>query len=749
MIKSATLIFFLILLQPAFSQLSGLELADQLYEKQLYLQAEKRYSKLFARKELSDIDRFKWAKCLYVTGQYEQAEKQLESLVSHPGASPDDLMMYVHCLKRKEQYTKADRWMKVYAQRNRTDVRTKSYNNNPNYLYDILKQDKYFEIYELKASSRGVDYGAVPYPGTFDVYLLSSRRKPKVKHYSWSVVQKPSYQVFEAKQGPKFQLVSPKIFDKKMHREFEYGPMCFTNNGEWVFFTRRKNLSWRTALALSDETPRWKICVARILPDGTWGGARELAICSNDYSVGHPALSPSEDKLIYVSDQSGGVGQTDLYQMPIEILETGIIEGKSENLGRLVNTEGEELFPWFDESGNLYFSSDGHVGFGGQDVFIAFQNSFGYQSVMNLGQPINSAFNDYGLTWSEDGYSGHFSSDRNRKNTGDDLFSFEKVKSLDKHFVFEGVVTDVDRGFPLRGAIAVLYDEFDLKIGEDTTDRNGQFLFNLETKKPYSVRVRAKGYHDSLMPFLPLSEVPPLGTCEEQIPLKLNPELHLSFVVTEKQTGKPLSDVLVHVIDMRKGQEVFLMRTDENGKIRRKLPRSYFEQCLDYKVVLEKGGYLAQTFNFYHCIKSFGDIYVNDYDPMQMIRFENGLQLQDLMNWPKINVQDIEREPTAEIKALLLQIVDLANANPGMKIEFGVYESCENGLIQAERVSERKAKYLADWVKGRSYSPGQIRYRGFGFKKPVVECSCDSVEETSCTEAMHQENRRVVVRILK
>lgn len=748
MIKSAALILFLFLLQATWGQVKGLKLADQFYEKHLFIQAEKRFAKIHANGELDEINQLKWGNALFQMGDYDKAEEVLSEVISHPGASPEDIMRYVHCLKRKELYTKADRWMKVYAKLRRTDVRTKSYTNNPNYLYNLLKQDKYFEIFEVKASSRGADFGGVTYPGSFDVFLLSSRRHPTVKTHSWHLSQNAAYKLFKAKQGPKYQLVSPRIFNKKFQKGFEFGPLCFSKDGTWVFYTKRKKISWRSQLALSNKIPRWKIYVARVLPGGAWAGERELGICSDDYSVGHPALSPNEDFLIYVSDQESGVGETDLYQMPIELSETGIIEGESKNLGRLLNTEGNEQFPWFDEYGNLYFSSDGHQGFGGFDVFIAFQSSFGFQSVMNLGKPINSAFNDYGFVWSGDGYSGQFASDRSGKRTGDDLYSFELIKSLDRHFFFEGAVTDLDRGFEIPNAVAVLYDEFDLEIGRDTTEKDGMFQFSVETQRPYTAKVRAKGYHDTTIVFPPLDQVPPMGRCEEQVPLKINPELHLAFEITEKQDGEPLGEVLVHIIDLRLGQEVYLMRSNEEGIIRKKLPRSFLDTCLDFQVVLEKAGYLAQTFNFYHCIDSYGDIYVNDYDPMKMIRIENGVELQELMDWPKIDVNKIDREPTEETKKVLLKIVDLANANPGMKLEIGVYESCENGTIQAERMSERKAKYLADWVKGRAYSPGQIRSKGYGFTDPKVKCTCSPSAIVPCSEAMNEENRRVVVKII-
>ena len=152
---------------------------------------------------------------------------------------------------------------------------------------------------------------------------------------------------------------------------------------------------------------------------------RELPFNSNDYSTGHPALSPDNTRLYFVSDMAGGSGGTDLYVVDYHGDNNW---GTPVNLGREVNTEGNEMFPFMDANGNMYFASDGHEGLGGLDVFFAeMKDGIAYRGVHNLGSPINSDKDDFGLICNAERSSGYFSSNRKQGIFDDNIYGFTKT----------------------------------------------------------------------------------------------------------------------------------------------------------------------------------------------------------------------------------------------------------------------------------------------------------------------------------
>ena len=171
------------------------------------------------------------------------------------------------------------------------------------------------------------------------------------------------------------------------------------------------------------------------LVNGSWYNVEELPFNSNDYSIGHPALSPDGKTLYFVSDMPGGLGATDIYKVTVD----GSIYGTPVNLGRSINTEGRETFPFVSDDNRLYFASDGHVGLGGLDLFVSELkddnavlnlNETRVGDVFNLGKPINSPFDDFTFITNSATGLGYFASNREGGLGYDDIYSFKSIKPL-------------------------------------------------------------------------------------------------------------------------------------------------------------------------------------------------------------------------------------------------------------------------------------------------------------------------------
>ncbi len=208
----------------------------------------------------------------------------------------------------------------------------------------------------------------------------------------------------------------PRVFNQSFHD----GPLCFNRAMDEVFINRTIELNDRgrhdTALV---HTHLIKIFHA-VKHEGKWNKPEPFFLNNGNYSVGHPALSPDGNTLYFVSDNEGGCGGTDIWSC------TRNANRWSEpvNLGKTINTPGNEMFPFVDLNGDLYFASDGHPGFGGLDIFVAKKSGSGWEAPVNLGQPVNSPSDDFAFAFMPGQSQGTFSSNRPGGLGNDDIYCF-------------------------------------------------------------------------------------------------------------------------------------------------------------------------------------------------------------------------------------------------------------------------------------------------------------------------------------
>ncbi|MGA3013096.1 MAG: hypothetical protein ABSD71_03560, partial [Bacteroidales bacterium] len=204
------------------------------------------------------------------------------------------------------------------------------------------------------------------------------------------------------------------------------GPATFSKDGNEVFITRTiKSTDKSKDEAEEGQSNQLKIYTATKTGD-KWSKLKPFFFNSNDYSVGYPALSPDGKSLYFVSDVGGGYGGTDLY---VTSRESGNWS-KPENLGPIVNTFGDETFPFMADNGDLYFASDGHPGYGGLDIFVTRKVGNVWLIPQNLGKPINSSYDDFALAMYKNDSVGLFSANRPGGRGEDDIYSFRVVGPL-------------------------------------------------------------------------------------------------------------------------------------------------------------------------------------------------------------------------------------------------------------------------------------------------------------------------------
>ena len=272
----------------------------------------------------------------------------------------------------------------------------------------------------------------------------------------------------------------PKRLESEINTGFDEGTPSITRDGDRMFYTRSS--------VGSDHPGTTKIYLSRRI-NGVWMAGRPLQIAEGDsLSVfAHPAVSPSGRYLFFVSDMAGGQGGMDIWR--VFITQTGEVL-QMENLGREINTPGNEMFPYMRNDSILYFSSDGHPGMGGLDLFKAEKSHDSDRwRVNNLQVPLNSAADDFGITFEQDSEAGFFSSNRGDVQGHDHLYSFvlNEIKT-----VVEGFVLDREDQFIPGASLSVIgSDGSQLRL---TTNREGEYRFGAVRGVDYLFMATADGF---------------------------------------------------------------------------------------------------------------------------------------------------------------------------------------------------------------------------------------------------------------
>lgn len=327
-------------------------------------------------------------------------------------------------------------------------------------------------------NSRRSDFSPALFGDDWDqIYWTSTR--PQASGDELSGITGTKYaDIFWSKKDDKGKWSTPESVQGELNSELEEGVCAFSPDGKTMYLTR---------CPMDAEYPRYAHIYSSQRSDASWSKPQEVQISKDTLTCfAHPAVSPDGDWLYFVSDAPGGHGGKDIWRISIE--------GKNlvgaECLPAPINTPGDEMFPTFRPNGELYFSSDGHPGMGGLDLFVATEDSVTHKwTVKNLGYPMNSAGDDFGMTFEGVHNRGYFSSSRGDARGWDHLWSFECPEVIQS---VKGWVYEKD-GYELPSALVHL-------IGTDGTNQkisvrgDGSFTFVVKPRVEYMFLGTCKGY---------------------------------------------------------------------------------------------------------------------------------------------------------------------------------------------------------------------------------------------------------------
>ena len=466
--------------------------ANEKYEEYSFSPAIDIYKKVLDRGYASADLLKKLGNSYYFNADYEDAAKTYKRLLDGYAeeTGPEYYFRYAQTLKTLEDYEASNAVMAQFLEATSDDGRATAFKDEKNYLSDIKKNSGRYNLSPFQYNSPYSDFA----PSYYKEGLLfsSDRDTGNFARYRHTWNSKDFLDLYKVNADSMSKGFVTKLGDRVNTRLHE-STSAINKDGSTLYFTRN---NFKEGKYVKDKKGiiRLKIFKAAMTDEGEWGNIEALPFNSDDYSVAHPTLSPDEKTLYFASDMPGSLGESDIFKVGIN--EDGTF-GTPENLGITINTEARETFPFVTSKEVLYFSSDGHPGLGGLDVFatkIAYGKLNG--AVMNVGEPINGRMDDFTFIFNEITRKGYFASNRSEGQGADDIYAFleTKVLPLDCTQKISGTVRDKISNEILIGATVKVIDEYNEETMSAITDAEGKYMLALDCNQGNFVRAMTDGY---------------------------------------------------------------------------------------------------------------------------------------------------------------------------------------------------------------------------------------------------------------
>jgi outer membrane protein OmpA-like peptidoglycan-associated protein len=464
------------------------KVADRLYDGYSYVDAIKTYERI-AAKGYKSADMFgKLGNSYYFNADLVNANKWYKELFAmNEDIEPEYYYRYSQTLKSVGEYKKADEMLAQFNNLSGNDERAKMYVKNKNYLEVINSNSNRYNIADAGINSEFYDYGT---SFVNDKLVFSSTRKnaDTNKKSQWNSQNFST--MYSADVLADGSLGTPVKFSNNLTTKVNEDSPVFTKDGKTIYFTRNNYNDGKQGKDIK-KTTLLKIYKANY--DGKeWTNVVELPFNSDQYSVAHPALSPDDKTLYFVSDMPGTLGQADIFKVAVNKDDTF---GTPINLGATINTQGRETFPFVSDDNELYFATDGHPGLGGLDIFVSKIKKDGLlEDAQNIGEPINGRTDDFGFIIDTKSKIGYFTSNREGGKGFDDIYKFTETKSLVCVQELIGVITNSSTGLIMPGTKVILLNSKFEQIATTISDSSANYSFEVTCGESYYVRGEKEEY---------------------------------------------------------------------------------------------------------------------------------------------------------------------------------------------------------------------------------------------------------------
>ncbi|MBO5810708.1 MAG: OmpA family protein [Bacteroidales bacterium] len=500
MLKKLFLILIVIILgtagEASAQRRSPSKSADIAFERKQYNVAIERYKKAYKKsgKKKNEDERthitYRLAECYRITEATKLAEAQYKRLLrtEFPKENPIVYLHYANVLKRNQKYEDAAEYYAIYNELFPDDPRGFAALEDMQYIQEWIEYPSKYEVTRLKKlNSKAAEYGVSWISNNYNEVIFSSTREGGIIKELDAITGQHFADFYVARQNKQGNWEEPVLADEEgINSEGSEGTPFITKNFSTMYFTRCPNHKKRESGCQIMKSSR---------SGSTWSEPVTVEITSVDSLdvVGHPTLSSDELRLFFASERRNGMGGKDIWFSERE--STSEKFGRPRNLGAIINTEGDELYPYMRNDSTLYFASDGHGGMGGLDIFVTTLDSLGeWTKPVNLKSPINSIGNDYGISFHPSEERGFFISNRDVKNgLDDDIYYFIEPPVL---FTISGTIKNQSSLQFVEGATVSLSGSDGSNYTTNSSEK-GTFLFTnsqIKLDNTYILTIEKKNF---------------------------------------------------------------------------------------------------------------------------------------------------------------------------------------------------------------------------------------------------------------
>jgi outer membrane protein OmpA-like peptidoglycan-associated protein len=728
------LVLFIVFFNPLINaQKTKQEIKGDKYYSYKYFS--KAITKYKSSKSLTVDSKRNLADALKKTGNYKDSELCNQQIISSPELNAFDILNYYYILKMNGNYKDSDKSMGDFLKLRSFDSRAQSHIFNSKNLENLLKEEGRYAVKNLSVNDKNQNFGTAFYHNKLVYSSTNKRVKKLTKSNAWN--QKSCLQTFEAKINADDQLLDSKqISYYKKNKKIEGGPASFARQGTLMAITRN-NLSAKNKI----QKTKLQIYFSEF-KDGKWQKDIAFSFNNSNYSTGHPCLSEDGNTMYFASDMPGGIGGIDLYVVKRKADGTW---DEPVNLGSKINTEGDEMFPFYNEKNSfLFFASNGHFGLGGFDIFLANLKSPSNVKILNLGSPVNSRFDDYSFIIDKKIKKGYFSSNREGGLGDDDIYAVEVFIPFKFEKIIKGRVIDQD-GNSVKAAEVTLFDKTGNKVISLIADDNAEYKFKVDPDLEFKLTASKTKYYDGSNY---VSSFTDTDVIFADVVITKNPELKLYFLLTDKITKQPISNAKVTLKDNLSGKSEYFT-TLESGDFTKILEANKLNDLIYFDIKVEKEGYFNKFLTFKTKLVNEGQYNIHDSLDLRVIKFEVGMDLAKILNIYPVyfDYNKFDLRPDALVE--LDKIIKVMNENPTMVVELGSHTDCKGIASYNLTLSENRAKSSVDYIKSKITNPDRLFSKGFGETMLKNYCSCEGFKMSKCSEDEHQLNRRTEFVILK
>lgn len=716
-----TVLTGLLLLTAAAAQAQSFKhrMADQYAAVFDYTNMAKVYEDIVAGAKAQPTDYRKLAFAYKKLGDHAKAAQTYKTLVNMGNPAPDDIFGYAEQLRAQGRYEEALAWYRTYSEQAPDDEWVKPYLKRGDFFEQLQRDSTKDVVRTLSINSPQADLAPAVMQ---DLLLFSSARGEGAgggSRYKWD--RQPFLNLYSALlKGETAE--EPMVMRKDVNSRYHDGTAAFDSVRQRLYFTR-DNFHYGKLTKAANGEVKLGIYYSDITKgefgQPEWGPLVAFDHNNPDYNLGQPSLSPDGKRLFFVSDQPGGRGGTDIWYSD----DVGGEWSVPVNMGGKVNTPGSEMYPFLTADSTLYFSSTGHPGLGGYDIFSVRLTAEGPGRIFNLGRPLNTAYDDNGLILLADDSTGFFASDRPGGVGSMDIYG---CTVHPPRIRIQGTVLDKLAQTPIDGAQLEVRDAQGRFIEGARVEMlpGGRYTIDLPYSDKYTLSANRNGYRQGTVTVE--SDADNLDRVVVQLEKY---DYGAEGTVYHAETKQPMDSVKVSLMDAQ-------------GNVREELytsPDGHYQFALqaesDYRIAVDRDGFFKQSARITTRGKTNTVIHTDFHlTPLQVdvvVRLDN--IYYDVAKW------NIRKDAGAELDKLVQTLSD----NPTVTIELSSHTDCRGKDAYNLSLSEKRAQSAVEYLIKQGIAKDRLIAKGYGETKPVESCEC-----AKCTEEQHQANRRTEFKVL-